>query len=394
MRILYVGKKSVFTDQLQSHQDNQVEIYRDEIDAMRSLKDNSTFDVICAEFKLPIRNGFEFLKKVKSNKNLKYISCILLQEKYDPFILQEAFKIGIDDYYSLNNYSSDQVTERIMSLGNDKLQARKGFSKTKRLSYKIPSSKRLFDILMASIFLLILSPVLLITMIAIRIESKGKVYYRVKRVGRGTFYLYKFRSVKLGTDKSFKELTKNKNQYLKAKPTKKKEEVSFCHNCAELSKEQYSCNLLHDEEKVICEKLFLQNKKEEEKESSRFIKIANEPQITKVGKFIRKARINNLLQLINVIKGDMSLVGNKPLHIYEAETLTNDQLSKRFLVPAGITGLWQVKLKRKEGSNYEAERTKLDNKYADYFINNNYLFWLDISILLRSIPVLLRKSTA
>ena len=74
----------------------------------------------------------------------------------------------------------------------------------------------------------------------------------------------------------------------------------------------------------------------------------------------------------------MSLVGNRPLPVYEAETLTKDQLSKRFLAPAGITGLWQVELRGKGGNMSEEERIELDNKYADYFTNNNYSFWLDI----------------
>ena len=89
----------------------------------------------------------------------------------------------------------------------------------------------------------------------------------------------------------------------------------------------------------------------------------------------------------------MSLVGNRPLPLYEAELLTKDQMSKRFLAPAGITGLWQVELRGKGGEMSEDERIALDNKYADYFIGQNYSFWFDIKILLRTIPALFQKST-
>jgi len=79
------------------------------------------------------------------------------------------------------------------------------------------------------------------------------------------------------------------------------------------------------------------------------VKIVDDPRVTKVGKFIRNTSIDELPQLINVLKGDMSIVGNRPLPVYEAEMLTGDELSKRFLAPPGITGLWQVELRGKGG---------------------------------------------
>ena len=119
----------------------------------------------------------------------------------------------------------------------------------------------------------------------------------------------------------------------------------------------------------------------------------DDPRITKVGKFIRNTSIDELPQLINVLKGDMSIVGNRPLPIYEAEMLTADELSKRFLAPAGITGLWQVELRGKGGNMSEEERKKLDNDYADLFINGTYTIWYDLKLILRTIPALLQKST-
>ncbi|MFX4489871.1 sugar transferase, partial [Acinetobacter baumannii] len=94
------------------------------------------------------------------------------------------------------------------------------------------------------------------------------------------------------------------------------------------------------------------------------------PRITKVGKFIRNTSIDELPQLWNVIIGDMSIVGNRPLPLYEAEKLTTDKYAMRFMAPAGITGLWQVE-KRGKGEMSEEERLMLDNKYAENhsFIN-------------------------
>ena len=90
-------------------------------------------------------------------------------------------------------------------------------------------------------------------------------------------------------------------------------------------------------------------------------------------------------QLFNVLKGDMSIVGNRPLPLYEAEQLTSDDWGERFLAPAGITGLWQVE-KRGKGEMSEEERKALDNKYA-----KNFSFWNDIRLILKTIPALFQK---
>ena len=81
----------------------------------------------------------------------------------------------------------------------------------------------------------------------------------------------------------------------------------------------------------------------------------------------------------------MSIVGNRPLPLYEAEKITTDQFAMRFLAPAGITGLWQV-TKRGKGEMSEEERMELDNSYA-----RNYSFWFDIKLILKTIPALLQK---
>ena len=82
----------------------------------------------------------------------------------------------------------------------------------------------------------------------------------------------------------------------------------------------------------------------------------------------------------------MSIVGNRPLPLYEAEKITTDQFVLRFLAPAGITGLWQVSKRGKGGPMSETERMMLDNDYS-----KNCSFWTDLVIITRTIPALLQK---
>jgi lipopolysaccharide/colanic/teichoic acid biosynthesis glycosyltransferase len=140
--------------------------------------------------------------------------------------------------------------------------------------------------------------------------------------------------------------------------------------------------VLVGDEETISEKDFIL--KQRNKKEQAFIKIKNDPRITKVGRFIRKTSIDELPQLVNVLKGDMSIVGNRPIPLYEAEVLTSDEYSTRFMAPAGITGLWQV-TKRGKADMSNEERKQLDNTYAE-----NYSFWGDIKLLLRTAKALLQ----
>ncbi|MEP6611968.1 MAG: sugar transferase, partial [Mucilaginibacter sp.] len=116
-----------------------------------------------------------------------------------------------------------------------------------------------------------------------------------------------------------------------------------------------------------------------------FVKIKDDPRVTKLGKFLRNSSLDELPQLFNILLGDMSLVGNRPLPVYEAEMLTSNEWSMRFLGPAGLTGLWQI-TKRGKADMSERERKKLDNFYAQ-----NYSFWLDWKILIRTVPAVFQK---
>ncbi len=132
-----------------------------------------------------------------------------------------------------------------------------------------------------------------------------------------------------------------------------------------------------------CEKEYIYSKKT--KAGSAFFKIKNDPRITKIGNFIRNTSVDELPQLWNVFTGDMSIVGNRPLPLYEAEKLTTDKYAMRFHAPAGITGLWQVE-KRGKGDMSEEERLMLDNVYAQSHSLKN-----DVRLILKTIPALLQK---
>jgi lipopolysaccharide/colanic/teichoic acid biosynthesis glycosyltransferase len=127
-------------------------------------------------------------------------------------------------------------------------------------------------------------------------------------------------------------------------------------------------------------------KKKEEEINNAFVKIENDPRVTKVGRFIRKYSIDELPQLFNILKGDMSVVGNRPLPLYEAEKLTIDSSIDRFVAPAGLTGLWQVEKRGDSGKMSAEERKQLDIQYAQ-----TYSLGLDLKILFRTIFAFVQK---
>jgi lipopolysaccharide/colanic/teichoic acid biosynthesis glycosyltransferase len=199
--------------------------------------------------------------------------------------------------------------------------------------------------------------------------------------------------MRVGSDAELNKLAKEKNQY---NLSSGKNEIDFsipCPRCAELNEGETCSPVLHISNKRICDFWYTRQKKEIARSRSAFIKISNDPRITRVGKFIRNTSIDELPQLINILKGDMSIVGNRPLPVYEAELLTIEDMSKRFLAPPGLTGLWQVELRGRGGEMSEDERKRLDNEYAEHFIGNNYSFWYDLKLILRTIPALLQKDT-
>ena len=129
---------------------------------------------------------------------------------------------------------------------------------------------------------------------------------------------------------------------------------------------------------------YLKNKSTER--ANTFFKMENDPRITRVGQFIRKYSIDELPQLFNILKGDMSVVGNRPLPIYEAEQLTSDSYIERFMAPSGLTGLWQVEKRGSSGKLSPEERKQLDIKYA-----RTFSFALDMKIILRTFTAFIQE---
>ncbi len=111
-------------------------------------------------------------------------------------------------------------------------------------------------------------------------------------------------------------------------------------------------------------------------------KVESDPRVTRVGRFLRKTSIDELPQLLNVLRGEMSLVGPRPLPLYEVEKFETTAQRRRLSVPPGLTCLWQIS-GRNEIKNFQ-DWVKLDLKYID-----NWSLWLDIKILLKTVPVVL-----
>lgn len=275
----------------------------------------------------PLMMGVILILLAKDNTIIRRNSKLLL---HSSDIYYRPFDVGI-------------ITDRINFLIRFKLlKPKEGFRFHQQIEeYSPPVLSRIFSFTVAFLLILILSPVFLITALLIKMESKGPIIYKSKRAGTGyrIFNFYKFRSMVVDADKKLASLSKTNNQY----------------------------------------------KSDRDDSKQAFVKILNDPRVTKIGNFLRKTSIDELPQLFNVLKGDMMLVGNRPLPLYEAEMLTSDEFAMRFLGPAGITGLWQIS-KRGKADMSDAERKELDNQYAKYSS-----FWMDIKIMLKTIPALLQK---
>ena len=257
------------------------------------------------------------------------------------------------------------------------------------LKFKIPVWKRMFDIVFSILAIIITSPIFILTAIAIRLESKGPIVFKSKRVGTNytIFDFLKFRSMYVDAEQRLQELSKDHNQYTAHEQEEHKTIVAPLGDQAEQAMFDMGMEsemMISDEEImlvgddfVVAESDF--SKQKEEEINNAFIKIENDPRVTKVGRFIRKYSIDELPQLFNILKGDMSVVGNRPLPLYEAEKLTADKSIDRFMAPAGLTGLWQVEERGKGGTMSAEERKQLDITYGQ-----TYNFMLDMKIILRT----------
>jgi exopolysaccharide biosynthesis polyprenyl glycosylphosphotransferase len=194
-------------------------------------------------------------------------------------------------------------------------------------------AKRALDIIASTLGLIILSPILLVVAILIKLESKGPAIFSQKRIGlnKKEFKMYKFRSM--------------------------------VQNAEELK-----------------EKLAKENEM-----SGPMFKMKNDPRVTKVGRFIRKTSIDELPQLINVLKGEMSLVGPRPSLPKEVSKFEPWML-RRLSVKPGLTCYWQVS--GRNNIDFE-DWMKLDLQYV-----NDRSFWLDLKLILKTATVLFGDKNA
>lgn len=282
-------------------------------------------------------DDYLFLSNIQGSKLLKLIPFILVSDEPARMDSMAALESGIDDFYAAP-FSWENLEARIQFLKMFKIERSKlNMIQEEEYEQKVPSTKRVFDVIFAGMALIVLSPLLALIALLIKLESKGNVFYLSKRIGSGykVFSFYKFRSMCNDADKQLNKLS-HLNQY-------------------------------------------------DDKKENTFVKLKNDPRVTRVGKFIRKTSLDELPQLLNVLFGDMSIVGNRPLPVYEAEKLTKDEWAQRFLAPAGITGLWQVTKRGKDNMSVR-ERMELDIEYA-----NRFSLWYDLKIIFKTLPAMIQK---
>ena len=369
--------------------------YKDAADACTTRVRNEHFIVF---FEKGVRNeditAIAYLRKKCSNIYIILVTDPLSDE--ERAIYQ---KCGINDTLKANA-SVTEFNKKILFISDrEGMMFDDQVSKKHILRFKIPIWKRLFDIFFSGVAIILLSPVFIITAIAIRIESPGPVLFKSKRVGTNytIFNFLKFRSMFVDAESRLKEVSKEAgNQY-----AEKEEEKDESHTItaplgdeaelAMMAMGMESDMMISDDEVMLVGDDYVvaesdYNKQKEEENENAFVKIENDPRVTKVGRFIRKYSIDELPQLFNILKGDMSIVGNRPLPLYEAEKLTADSSIDRFMAPAGLTGLWQVEERGKGGTMSAEERKQLDITYG-----RTYNFSLDMKIIFRTLSAFVQK---
>lgn len=394
-RIIYIGESNKPREILEEA-GAEVEQVHNVVGFSNLLERVSEFQLVVAERELKGIPGPLIYKRYKDDFTAAQVPFILISEKLEVEQRKELINSGISEL--IIDLEVLRTLPEKADLYRHLLQYRlKPWAHNSSSDYTIPRAKRVFDLVVASLALLAASPILILAILAIRLESPGKVYYISKRVGTGyrVFDFYKLRSMYKDADQRLKQMA-HLNQYSQGEASQEEQERDQ-ENAREEGIEQAqrevarrnpqafatSPTLIYKDGTAMSEEVYQELKKVQQ--AGTFMKFKNDPRVTTVGQLLRKTSIDELPQLINVLKGDMSIVGNRPLPLYEAEQLTSDDWGQRFLAPAGITGLWQVE-KRGQSSMSEEERKSLDNKYA-----KNFSFWNDIRLILKTIPALFQK---
>lgn len=375
IKIIYIGSTPETFNRFEKSGKFEILQLDTSVEAMNHLRSNKSIQAVIAEARLPGLDGVDAYKFLIGHNACTNIPYIVISHKDEIELQRKAFEQDIYDYYQAP-INIERIYKRILYFKTH-TEIVPPPKTPDNPPYKTPFIKRLFDVILAGSALLFLSPLLLVVIIAIKLESKGSFYYISKRVGANfkIFGFYKLRSMRTGADKLQKELS-HLNQYAK------KEVEEVCTECAKLPEGKY-CSDTHIDKngETICERIHIMRKNSE----AAFLKLENDPRITRVGKFIRNTSIDELPQLINIIKGDMSIVGNRPLPVDEANMLSMDRAGKRFAAAAGLTGLWQVELRGRGGNMSEEERFDLDVEYAE---NNSFMG--DMKLIYRTFKIFIQ----
>lgn len=385
--LLYIGKNKGFLSKFGKIEGVQMiyaQNYKDAVIICTSLKARKNIIVLHEQGNIndDITNITFFRKKF-------YQTYIVL--------ITAGLSKGESDIYlssSINDTISPSITTEQLKQKIDLINKRQELLYTRERNKKevkrfiLPKWKRVFDVIFASVTLIILSPVFLIIAIAIRWESKGNIIYKSKRVGTNynIFDFLKFRSMYVDADKKLKDLA-DQNQYLSDNVSDASEDFSM----EGLGNLMFGDDgVINDDSMLVSDDFIIPEEEFASKQTalqdSPFVKIEKDPRVTKVGRVLRKYSLDELPQLINILKGDMSVVGNRPLPLYEAERLTNDDSIERFMAPAGLTGLWQVEKRGDSGKLSAKERKELDLKYG-----REFSFGLDMKILFKTLTAFVQK---
>lgn len=200
--------------------------------------------------------------------------------------------------------------------------------------------KRFFDVLITTAVILVIWPLLLLLALLVRLDSEGPIFYRQRRIGENSvpFYMLKFRSMRVDADER-----------------------------------------IHREHvvRLISENISVAENGDDQDS----LKLRNDPRVTRVGRFIRKTSLDELPQLFNVLRGEMSLVGPRPPIPYEVD-LYQDWHKRRLEAIPGVTGLWQVRGRNRVSFD---EMVRMDLEYIEH-----QSIWLDLKLLIQTPFVLLR----
>ena len=376
-RILYVEKDDSLVQSLQQAFPSQVEIVNvsDAETALACLEKAGPVDLVLYNHELDTAS---FLTSLASRQQLAGVPVILLTHQPTGIDLKaDPFRGRVTNAFSFN-FLEDSFRVRLHYLIQKKFYEQDGHVTHKSGSIRIPIGKRLFDIGLSLMILIMISPILLVVAILIKLDSKGPIFYSSKRVGTGfkIFDMYKFRTMRTGADKMLASMA-SQNLY-NTKPVEQSTD-GRCETCR-LAGTDCQRPLFMDQ-KEICEIVYQQ----EQKAKAMFSKFKEDPRVTRLGKILRNTSIDELPQLFNILRGDMSFVGNRPLPLYEAEKLTTTGYARRFAAPAGLTGLWQV-TKRGKASVSDQERIQLDVLYA-----KTYSLRTDLIILLKTLKAVWQK---